>query len=425
MRLCAAHDVPVQGLLSAAPLGQYNGNGHVIVEKAGGGQAGLDHLAGLPHQGIWRTFVHPHGQNRLGGLHVFPCRKAHVRDFVGGIRAIDILAAHHQDGPHGKACEGGGSPAVPDLDQLVAFEEEAFQDFLGGLAVQAALPLLLLEIGIGDLVKAAEAAGVRRGLDVERQVDEPDGLKRLVKILRGTGGDGAAVLRDGAQLCLPFGVLLLVRQFICPLGIPLCQTDHRPAGDDTGLPEVDLFLEFLVFSPDRGQLFLALLDDAFQPHGQQFAVVRHSLCRGAPPGPHTDQLVLQGVSGVFRQKGAHFVEEGFPAPVVLQAGDDLLLVLVADVHLVSGTGGELVHLGDEPVGGLVFREHQGGPRGAGHGAHDELVLPDVDLDPLHHVGKHLRPENGNGVSGILLVSFRGQKDPFCGNGGFCLQKAIL
>ena len=342
--------------------------------------------------------------------------------FVYGISAIRGLSADRNILVHGASGTGKRVRLGADLVDGQRLDPEVSEKLHGLFLCYPSLFQVGCQIGIDILIKAAIAEGVSVGLDLQDQLDEPDGLHgfveslcRLIRHLAADAGDFEKFGSPGAfcRCCLPAGQRREA----------LRESLHSINHDQDSLVELVLVdggrlcqIQFCLQLP--GTVFIAF------EAGPEHAGVVHCKMR------------VTGVEFAFHAKEPRihidlhlFGDQGLsagPQVIVLPERGDLLQLpfgLFRNIENIAVTLFKQIQLVQDELH-RIFREDR---RAAVHrrliADQDRLVF-NIDIHLCQNILQHQRPLHDRRLMQILFIGFCSQDSTLCVDIRFLVQDAL-
>ena len=311
----------------------------------------------------------------------------HIGEVIRCIKTVNVLTADDKVLEHTVACKSVRGCRIPDLVYIVELNPYAVDKLLCLLTGDDARIDILLVVRIHILVEATGGDGVTRGLNLQKQLNKPEGLACLVEALCTEFGHTCAVSCDFFKLRAAVLTLLCLCHISCKARVSARVFDNRLTALDNRGEEVHTADVIGVGYIKLIHRRLCLGNDTAVADFQNLAVVNTDV---------TDtvvEVVTGGKHRVLRERvirlGRHIclrkVRAGLTVPPWVDGAKDRL-VLLADIEGVCRTGCHCIKLCLKPFVGILG-EHLTAAGCNGCTSDDKLVVADDDGNIFQNVGE--------------------------------------
>ena len=379
----------------------------LVVVEGGHAKAELHDLDALVVELLVEVGVVAHREVGLGEAGLGHGLQHEEREVVDRVLLVRGLAADGDVLVHGAAGGGEGVRLAAHLVDGERLDPEAGEELERLVARDGAGLDVRLVVREHVLVEAAVGEAVAVGLDLQDELDEPDGLHGLAEGAGGLVGHAVAGLGDLAQLGGARLVLLGLRHLAGERGVASGKAAHRGDHHEDGLVE-DVLVDGVRVGEVEGGPARA---DALLVAGK--AVGEHALVVDCQVGVAGVELALHA-----KEAGLHVDldlvgQKRLPTGaqvVVLPEGrevTELLLGLLGDVEGVAVALLEGVKLVQDELH-RVLGEDGGVPVLGGLVARDEGLVLDVDRHVVEDVLEHERALHHVGLVLVGAIGLGGQ-----------------
>ena len=387
LRLNTSDDTVITGILKGKAARHNGRNNNLVIIICGktGAKAGKSRR--LNHKAVGCAVPDSDGNGGLGQRNVHRRLNTHIGKVVGCVKSVNILSTDDKVLEHtvaGKSVRGCG---IPDLVYIVELNPYAVDKLLCLLTGDDTRVNILLVVGIHVLVKATGRDGVTRGLNLQKQLNKPEGLACLVEALCTEFGHTCAVSCYLFKLRATVLALLNLRHISCKARVSARVLDNRLTALDNRGKEVGAAYVIGVGYVKLIHRRLCLGNDTAVANLQNLAVVNADV---------TDTVVEVVTGGEYRvlgecviRLGRHICLRKVGAGLTVPPGIDCAkdgLVLLTDIEGVCRTGCHGIKLCLKPFVGILG-EHLTSAGCNGCTADDKLVIADNDGNIFKNVGE--------------------------------------